>query len=144
MYAQNWWKQELQPSKTVWSICSHCCCRPQAEFDCAFISKPECTESQTWENSEVPKLVGWSGFWLRKFAFADLLVVKILPCCQIRFSDLQPLTLKRGIIGVLLSQCSPQSRRKMPKFPDVYLVTHDVAGEARTLILNQNAKAKTD
>ena len=76
------------------------------------------------------------------FCKADSLVDKILSSPHIKLSNSQTFILDGVETGIFLSDLAQQLRRKNADVPDIYFTLLDAADISRTLILNQNAKAK--
>ena len=76
------------------------------------------------------------------FGKADPLKEKILSCSRIKFSISQRIILDAVDTGVLISDFILHLRRKNPDVPNIYFTLLDVAGISRSLVFNQNAKAK--
>ena len=76
------------------------------------------------------------------FDKADTLIDKILTCSRIKLSNSQTITLDGVDTGVLISDFNLHLRRNNSDVPDIYFTLLDVAGKSRSLVLNQNAKAK--
>ena len=74
------------------------------------------------------------------FSKSDSLVDKILSSPRIKLSNSE--TLIFDGVGIFLSDCAQQLRRRNADVPDIYFTLLDAAGIAPTLILNRNAKAK--
>ena len=76
------------------------------------------------------------------FAKADSLVDKMFFCPRIKLSKLQTLLLHGVETGVLLSDFAQKLRCENADISYVYFTLLDAAGSYRTLVLNQNPKAK--
>ena len=76
------------------------------------------------------------------FFKANSLKDKKLCCPRIQLSNSQTFFLDGVETRLFLLDLVPQLRRKNADVPVIYFTLPDVAGISRTLILNQNAKAK--
>ena len=78
----------------------------------------------------------------KRFGKADILIDKILSCSRIKLSNSQTINLDGFDTGVLISDFTLHSRRKIVNVPDIYFTLLDAAGISPALAFNQNAKAK--
>ena len=76
------------------------------------------------------------------FGKADPLIDKTLSCSRIKLSNSQTLILDGVDTGVLISDFTLYLRRKNADVPDTYFTLLDAAGISRSLVFNQNVKAK--
>ena len=76
------------------------------------------------------------------FGKADSLIDTILSCSRIKLSNSQTIFLDGADTGVLISDFTLHLRRKNADVPDIYFTLLDAAGISRSLVFNQNAKAK--
>ena len=76
------------------------------------------------------------------FGRADTLKDKILSCSRIKLSNSQTIILEGVDTGVLISDFTLHLSRKNADVPDIYFTLLDAAGISRSLVFNQNAKAK--
>ena len=106
------------------------------------VIKQELPESQpsqnhTFQNDSLKKEIN-----KKLFSKADSLVDRILTSPRIKLSNSQTLIWDGVENGSFLSDLAQQLRRKNADVPDIYFTLLDAADISRTLILNQNAKAK--
>ena len=76
------------------------------------------------------------------FGKADTLIDKILSCSRIKLSNLQTKILDGVDTGVVVSDFTLHLRRKNVVVPDIYFTLLDAAGISRSVVFNQNPKAK--
>ena len=76
------------------------------------------------------------------FGEADTLIDKILSCSRIKLSKSQTIILDGVGTGVLVSDFTLHLRRKNVDVPDIYFTLLNAAGISRSLVFNQNPKAK--
>ena len=108
------------------------------------VTKQELSKYQTSQNSTYRIDSVKEDINKKIFSKADTLLDKILSCACMKLPNSQTLTLDGVEIGIFLLDFAQQLRRKNADIPDINFILLVAAGISRTLILNQNAKAKTE